>query len=66
MAYSQADLDQLQSNMAKGIQSAVIDGEQLTFRSLDEMERLERKLKLELGTTAPARVAHVATTRSGW
>lgn len=69
MAYKQADLDLLQSNIAKGITTSSIGGETLVFRTLEEMERLERKIKRELAAgngTPLKRQVHRPTTSLGF
>lgn len=66
MAYTQADLDQLQTNIAKGVTTAMLQGEMITFRSLAEMLRLEAKIKRELGVGSPPRLIHTPKTSSGF
>ncbi len=65
MAFSQSDLDALQSAMAKGARRLKMGQEEVEFRSLAEMERMESRIKRELGLTAPRRIAY-PTTESGW
>lgn len=66
MAYTQADLDRLQSAMAKGAQSVEMQGEKVTFRTLDEMLRLERKIKVALGQVGGSRRVINPVTRTGF
>lgn len=65
MAYTQTDLDRLQSAIAKGARRVKLNNEEIEFRSLAEMERLERKIQRELGSTTRNRVMTVQT-ESGW
>lgn len=66
MAYTQSDLDALQQSIAKGVKSAQMDGERVDFRDLSEMERLETKIKRELGLVSASRKAHRPVTSTGW
>lgn len=67
MAYSQADLDALQGNIAKGVTTAMIQGEMVVFRNLAEMERIERKI---IAAIAPASASSSRLiqpkTSTGW
>ena len=45
MAYTQTDLDNIQKAIASGTESAVIEGRSIRFRSLDEMQQIELKIK---------------------
>ncbi len=65
MAYTQADLDNLRRAIAKGARRLRIDGEEVEFRSLAEMERLERKLMVDLGQASTGRLIYPQST-SGW
>lgn len=65
MAYSQSDLDALQASIAKGVRVAQMGGERVEFRTLAEMERLERKLQTALGLVTTSRVQRIQT-ESGW
>lgn len=65
MAYTQNDLTRLQAAIAKGIKVAWMNGERIEFRSLAEMERLETKLKRELGESIPATFQTIRT-ETGW
>ena len=50
MAYSQQQLDELQGYYARGITDAwLADGSKMSFRSLDEMERIISRLEGDLG-----------------
>mgnify|MGYP001241585124 CR=1 FL=1 len=66
MAYTQADLERLQAMMAKGASSVEMNGEKITFRSYDDMLRLERKIKSALGQTPRTRRMHNPLTRTGF
>lgn len=66
MAYTEADLQALQSNIAKGARSLRLsNGEQVEFRTLDEMERLESKMKKSLGLATAGRLI-TPVTSTGW
>lgn len=65
MAYTQSDLDALQSAIAKGVRKARIDGEEVEFRDLKEMERIEARIRNELATTKAKRITYPQTS-SGW
>ncbi|UWQ77615.1 hypothetical protein K3725_09795 [Leisingera sp. S132] len=66
MAYTQADLDRLQSAMVKGASEVEMNGEKVKFRSLDEMLRLERKIKTALGKSTGSRRVHNPLTSTGF
>lgn len=65
MAYTQDDLTRLQAAIAKGAKSVQMGGERVEFRTLAEMERLETKLKRELGESIPATFQTIRT-ETGW
>ena len=65
MAYTQSDLDALQAAMAKGVRKLKMADEEVEFRTLTEMERMEARMKRELGQSSSGRVAYPQTT-SGW
>lgn len=65
MAYTQSDLDALQSAMARGARRLKMNGEEVEFRSLSEMERLETRIKQDLGLV-DARKPIRPVTSSGW
>ncbi len=65
MAYTQKNLDDLQSAMARGARKLRLGDEEVEFRSLDEMERMEAKIKREIGVTSTTRTFRPAT-KSGW
>lgn len=65
MAYSQDDLDTLQRAMAKGARRLRMNGEEVEFRDLAEMERLETKIKRELGQSSGKRILY-PNTATGW
>jgi len=65
MAYTQDDLDKLQAAMAKGATSLKLNGEEVVFRSLSEMERIETRMKQELGHVSSGRVTTISTS-TGW
>lgn len=58
MAYTTTQLADLRAAIAEGVLSVRFsDGRQLTYRSLDEMRRIEAKMaaELEAGTTVQMR-----------
>lgn len=65
MAYTQADLDALQTSMAKGARRVKMNGEEVEFRSIEEMERTERRIKKALGQSSTTRLVTVST-KSDW
>ena len=51
MAYTITQLEELRAAIAEGVlQVRFSDGRQLTYRSLDEMRRIEKSMAQELGT----------------
>ena len=52
MAYTQTDLDNIQRAIASGAESAVIEGRSVRFRSLDEMQQIETKIKEAVAVAA--------------
>jgi hypothetical protein len=49
MAYTAAQLQSLRDAIAEGVlQVRFSDGRQMTYRSLDEMRRIERSMSLEV------------------
>lgn len=65
MAYTSDDLARLQSALAKGTRRLRIGSEEVEFRTLDEMLRLEAKIRRELGQKSAGRIVQPSTT-SGW
>ena len=65
MAYTDDDLTRLQSAIAKGARKVRLADEEVEFRSLAEMERIEAKIKRELGQVSKSRMTYPATS-SGW
>jgi hypothetical protein len=65
MAYTAEDLAALQSAIARGARRLRMNGEEVEFRDLSEMERIEAKIKAELGLTTRRRIFN-PTTESGW
>lgn len=51
MAYTQADLDAIQEALASGALTVKHRDRQVTYRSLAELERVEAKIKAQLGQT---------------
>jgi len=50
MAYTQAQLDDLQAAYARGVREVwLANGDRMQFRTLDEMERLIAKIEGDLG-----------------
>lgn len=57
MAYTSTQLADLRAAIAEGVLSVRFsDGRQLTYRSLDEMRRIEQTMAAELEPTATVRV----------
>lgn len=65
MAYTQSDLDKLQAAMARGAKRLKMGDEEVEFRSLAEMQALEKQIKAALGLTSSRRTITPSTT-SGW
>jgi hypothetical protein len=65
MAYTTDDLAALQRAIARGARVLEMAGERVEFRSLKEMERIEAKIKEELGQATGRRVFN-PSTGSGW
>lgn len=65
MAYTQTDLDKLQAAIAKGARRVRMNGEEVEFRTLKEMERLETRMKEDLGLLDPRKPVRPVTS-SGW
>lgn len=55
MAYTQADLDDLRKAMKNGVLRAKFGERDVTYRSLEEMERQERRMAKALGQTVTTR-----------
>jgi hypothetical protein len=54
MAYTLTQLSELRAAIAEGVLSVrFTDGRQLTYRSLDEMRRIEATIAAELETSRP-------------
>ncbi len=54
MAYTQAQLDALESAIAKGVTSVRYGERMITYRSLEEMNRLRDNMRAELGVSSPS------------
>ena len=65
MAYTEQQLADLRSAMAKGARVFQMGNERVEFRSIAEMERVERRMMIDLGHASTRRVAKVTTSR-GW
>jgi len=65
MAYTQADLASLQAAIAKGARKVRMGDEEVEFRSLDEMERIEAKISRALDGKSRSRITQVGTV-SQW
>ena len=63
--YTETDLAAIRSAISKGARSVQVNGERVEFRSLSEMQRIERKIMEDLGLSATTRI-QVPTTKSGW
>lgn len=55
MAYTQAQLDATQEAYASGSLRVKYSDKEVTYRSLDEMERIIHTMKLELGQASETR-----------
>ncbi len=55
MAYTKEQLDTLESAIAKGITSVQMNGRQVQYRSLTEMQRLRDVMRSELGIKPPVK-----------
>lgn len=65
MAYTQSDLDAIQSAIAKGARRVRLNGEEVEFRDLKDMERIEAKIKAEINQTNGKRIVYPQTS-TGW
>jgi hypothetical protein len=69
VAYSQADLDNLRAAKKSGALRVEIAGRNVTYRSLNEMDRIEAEIVKDLadqaGTASPRRILN-AVSQSGW
>ena len=66
MAWTQTEIDELKKNMAKGIQTAMINGEMVTFRTLAEMRELLGVMETSVNGGASAsrvKTFHPTTSR---
>ena len=54
MAFSQTQLDSLETAIAKGVLTVRLNGRLVTYHSLDEMIRLRNAIRSELGISSPA------------
>lgn len=59
MAYTQAQLDALRSAVASGARRVKMNGEEVEYRSLAEMQRLIGAIEANLSVTARPRVGVV-------
>ena len=48
MAYTAQHLADLKANIARGVTSLEVNGEKVTFRNLDEMQRIVRMIEQDL------------------
>ncbi len=56
MSYTQAHLDALVANLAKGVTELKIDGEEVKFASLADMRRLKLEMEAELSGTSAGKM----------
>lgn len=64
MAFTQADVARVESLFAKGVTSAEVAGEKLTFRSVAEFKEIIAYMKTELsGADNGMRVSYPRTSR---
>jgi hypothetical protein len=63
MAYTQADLDRLETAIAKGVLTVTVEGRQITYRSLAELERARAIVARALsGGPAPRAIRIIPTS----
>lgn len=65
MAFTQSDLDALRAAMAKGVRKVKMGDEEVEYRSLRDMERMEARIVSELSGSTSSR-AFKPKTSSGW
>lgn len=65
MAYTTAQRDALKAAIAQGALTVEYDGKRITYRSLDEMERVLRLMDAEIGDVAAPRRQIRVTSRKG-
>ncbi|AZV00336.1 phage head-tail joining protein [Paracoccus sulfuroxidans] len=65
MSYTPEQLAELKANIAKGVTSLEINGEKVTFRSLDEMRRIVKMIEEDLGITPRRGGFHLPTFSRG-
>lgn len=64
MAYTSADLANIKSAIAGGVQQAVIQGEMVQYRSLAEMIRIKNLIEAEAAPAArPVALCYPVTSR---
>ena len=56
MAYTAQHLAELKANIARGVTSLELNGEKVTFRSLDEMQRIVAMIERELDPLPASRL----------
>ena len=67
MAYTQADLDALERNIAKGVRVVQIGNERVEFDSLEAMTRRKRLIEQDLGLAPKPRArVHRPFTSTGF
>lgn len=52
MAFTQSQLNNLEQAIAEGVTSVRLNGRQVEYRSLKEMERLRDSMRAEIGVSA--------------
>lgn len=64
MAFTQADVIRIETLFAKGVTSAEVAGEKLTFRSVAEFKEIIAYMKAQIsGADNRARISYPLTTR---
>lgn len=58
MAYTQTDLDRINAAIASGVLSCVVNGQNVTYRSLREMERVKAIIEGALAVRPKRAVFH--------
>lgn len=65
MSYTPEQLAALKANIAKGVTSLEVNGEKVTFRSLDEMRRIAAMIEDELSPVPRRGGFHLPTFSRG-
>ena len=63
--YTQADLANIKAAIAGGLKQAMINGEMVQYRDLNEMRRIQSMIEADLAPARPAVPLVYATTSRG-